>query len=314
MILLVTCKIPSCGLLTIKALSEKDELHDMMSIKSCRGTAMDLLLSPFPGSDCKHQISGASELLTLGFLSPTSSCNEGKKCQEPHSVLAGWDWWDGIIWGSCIVFGALERNFCHCKNTSTYRLRFRAWCRQKDFEQEHINVYGRSWRLSVIPRVESSSSFPMSLSSCSSASWKKKRTPQIERILEEKFFSEDLQNVSTASWLLDKAQTQSQGQVTIVHQNSILKLQSKAPQAWNSDSAVLHEDLKKRVDKKQHYEVFWAIRTEVKIGPCIWQIWHVSFVIKIWHLHSDCSLHSLTALSLDVVTLTYLFSSLYATG
>lgn len=89
MILLVTCKIPSCGLLTIKALSEKDELHDMMSIKSCRGTAMDLLLSPFPGSDCKHQISGASELLTLGFLSPTSSCNEGKKCQEPHSVLAG---------------------------------------------------------------------------------------------------------------------------------------------------------------------------------------------------------------------------------
>lgn len=104
MILLNTCKISSWGLLTIKALSEKDELHDMMSNK----TLVE-----------EHQISGASELLTLGFLSPTSS--EGKSCknQEALSVLAGWVWWEGIIWGSCIAFRALERNFCHCKRTPT---------------------------------------------------------------------------------------------------------------------------------------------------------------------------------------------------
>lgn len=104
MILPNTCKISSCGLLTIKALSEKDELHDMTSNK----TLVE-----------EHQISGASELLTLGFLSPTSS--EGKNCknQEALSVLAGWVWWEGIIWGSCIAFRALERNFCHCKRTPT---------------------------------------------------------------------------------------------------------------------------------------------------------------------------------------------------
>lgn len=140
MILLNTCKISSCGLLTIKALSEKDELPDMMSNK----TLVE-----------EHQISGASELLTLGFLSPTSS--EGKNCknQEALSVLAGWVWWEGIIWGSCIAFRALERNFCHCKRTPT-------------------SMEGAE-RLSVVPKVESFSSFPMSLSSCSSACIFKKR-------------------------------------------------------------------------------------------------------------------------------------------
>ena len=178
MILLNTCKISSCGLLTIKALSEKDELHDMMSNK----TLVE-----------EHQISGASELLTLGFLSPTSS--EGKNCKKSRSSFS-------TCWMSLVRRHHLRQLHCF------------QGLREKLLPlQAPTNVYGRSWRLSVVPKVESFSSFPMSLSSCSSACILKKRKKKHHKLNTKlkslrKHPLKTCKSVSKASWLLDQAAKQ----------------------------------------------------------------------------------------------------------